>query len=118
MKSFGNEIKFYAEHTAKYESVAVRGLSLDEDESAFCVRRNRIVCYTDEKYPYMKRLRENFLWTLGKVHFVSFENECIVSVYDYRGCDIVFASREKMREFYEKLKPYLFEYDMEEMKKE
>ena len=38
-----------------------------------------------------------------------------LSIYDHRGCDIVFATKEKMREFYNKLKPYFLEYDAEEM---
>ena len=46
---------------------------------------------------------------------MSFENECILSIYDDRGCDIVFATKEKMREFYNKLNPYFLEYDAEEM---
>ena len=49
--------------------------------------------------------------------FVSFENECILSVYDDRGCDAVFADKEKMCEFYPLLKPYFLEYDIEEMQK-
>ena len=51
------------------------------------------------------------------IHFVSFENECIMSIYDDRGCDIVFATKEKMQAFFGKLEPYLLAYDMEEMKK-
>ena len=62
-----------------------------------------------------KRAIENFSWGSRTVHFVSFENECILSIYDDRGCDIVFTTKEKMREFYNKLKPYFLEYDAEEM---
>ena len=56
----------------------------------------------------------------GKGHevgVVSFQNECIMSVYDDRGCDIVFATHEKMKEFYHTLEPYFLSYDAEEMKK-
>ena len=52
-----------------------------------------------------------------EVGFVSFENECILSVYDDRGCDIVFATREKMNAFYHKLRPYFLNYDLDEMEK-
>lgn len=38
-----------------------------------------------------------------------------MSIYDDRGCDIVFANKEKMRKLFTKLKPYLLDYDMEEM---
>ncbi|MBQ8213270.1 MAG: DUF3885 domain-containing protein, partial [Clostridia bacterium] len=81
------------------------------------VQKNRIICYTDSKYPYKKRVIENFPWGWRTVHFVSFENECILSIYDHRGCDVVFATKEKMREFYDKLKPYFLESDVEEMAK-
>ena len=50
------------------------------------------------------------------VSFVSIENECIFSVYDDRGCDIVFFSVEKYKEFYLKLEQYFFDYDREKMK--
>lgn len=111
------ELCFLMEHFKKYDHTVVAGLPLDEDDMEISVRRNRIICYTDEKYPYKKRILENFSWAKRKVHFVSFENECILSIYDDRGCDIVFADKDKMMEFYHKLKPYLLAYDMEEMKK-
>ena len=50
------------------------------------------------------------------VSFVSIENECIFSVYDDRGCDIVFFSVEKYKEFYLKLEQYFLDYDREKMK--
>ena len=111
------ELLFLMEHFKKYDHTVVAGLPLDEDDAEINARRNRIICYTDERYPYKKRAWENFSWAKRKVHFVSFENECILSIYDDRGCDIVFADKNKMREFYHKLKPYLFDYDMEEMEK-
>lgn len=51
------------------------------------------------------------------VSFVSFDNKCIFSVYDDRGCDIVFFSVEKYKEFYLKLEQYFLDYDRERMKK-
>ena len=48
---------------------------------------------------------------------MSFENECIYSVYDDRGCDVVFFTHGKMKEFYNKLKPYFLDYDIEEMER-
>ena len=50
------------------------------------------------------------------VSFVSIENECIFSVYDDRGCDIVFFSVDKYKEFYLKLEQYFLDYDREKMK--
>ncbi|MBR2971058.1 MAG: DUF3885 domain-containing protein [Clostridia bacterium] len=112
---FKKDIRFLAQHINKYEKTVIFNIPLDEDEDS--VQKNRIICYTDAKYPYKKRAIENFHGGARTVHFVSFENECILSIYDDRGCDIVFATREKMREFYDKLKPYFLEYDAEEMSK-
>ena len=50
------------------------------------------------------------------VSFVSLDNQCIFSVYDDRGCDIVFFSNEKYKEFYLKLEQYFLDYDREKMK--
>ena len=112
---FKRNIKFLAQHINKYEHTVILNIPLDEDEDS--VQKNRVICYTDAKYPYKKRAIESFSWGSRTVHFVSFENECILSIYDHRGCDIVFATKEKMREFYDKLKPYFLEYDAEEMSK-
>lgn len=110
-------IRFLAQHLDKYENTVIFNIPLDEDEKELIVQKNRIICYTDVKYPYKKRVIENFSWGSRTVHFASFTNECILSIYDDRGCDIVFATKEKMREFYDKLKPYFLEYDIEEMAK-
>lgn len=50
------------------------------------------------------------------VSFVSFDNQFIFSVYDDRGCDIVFFSEDKYKEFYAKLEPYFLDYDRTTMK--
>ena len=50
------------------------------------------------------------------VSFVSFGNEFIFSVYDDRGCDIVFFSEDKYKEFYAKLELYFLDYDITTMK--
>ena len=115
IRYFKRNIKFLSQHVNKYENTIVFNIPLDEDEKENNVQKNRIICYADSKYPYKKRAIENFSWGSRTVHFVSFENECILSIYDDRGCDIVFATKEKMREFYNKLKPYFLEYDAEEM---
>ena len=51
------------------------------------------------------------------VSFVSIDNQCIFSVYDDRGCDIVFFNNEKYKDFYVKLEQYFLDYDREKMKK-
>ena len=50
------------------------------------------------------------------VSFVSLDNQCIFSVYDDRGCDVVFFTKEKYREFYVKLEQYFLDYDREKMR--
>ena len=52
-----------------------------------------------------------------KISLVSCKSDFIFTIYDDRGCDIVFADKGKMREYFPKLQKYLLEYDMEEMKK-
>lgn len=110
-------IKFLAKHINHYEHAVVRNIEPDEDARGFHIQKNRIICYVDEKYPYKNRIVKNLSWKDRTVHFVSFENECILSIYDNRGCDIVFATKEKMRAFYSKLEPYFLAYDLEEMQK-
>ena len=76
-----------------------------------------MVSYRDtEDFP-VHRLIRRCIWEqhLAPVGFVSFENECILSIYDDRGCDIVFATHEKLRELYPLLKSYFLDYDAEEM---
>ena len=50
------------------------------------------------------------------VSFVSLDSQCIFSVYDDRGCDIVFFSNEKFKVFYMKLEQYFLDYDRERMR--
>ena len=116
-KWFERDAKFFAKHINNYECSIVRNIELDEDEKDFYIQKNRIICYADNKYPYKKRIVENFPWVGKTVHFVSFENECILSIYDDRGCDIVFATKEKMCAFYPKLEYYLLPHDLAKMQK-
>lgn len=90
----------------------------DEDgEEEKTYTRNRVVSYRDTQDFPVHRLIRRCIWEqqLVPVGFVPFRNECILSIYDDRGCDIVFAAHEKMREFYPPLKPYFLDYDAEEM---
>ena len=90
----------------------------DEDgETEKTYTRDRVVSYRDtEDFPVHRLIRRN-IWEqhLAPVGFVSFKNVCILSIYDDRGCDVVFATHEKLRQFYPPLKPYFLAYDAEEM---
>ena len=113
------ERAFFTRMTAR-RHVIVPNLRTYEDgepEEEKTYTRNRVVSYRDaEDFPVHRLIRRN-IWEqhFAPVGFVSFENECILSIYDDRGCDIVFATHEKMRAFYPLLKPYFLDYDAEEM---
>ncbi|MBQ3506942.1 MAG: DUF3885 domain-containing protein [Clostridia bacterium] len=92
----------------------------DEDgESEKTYTRDRVVSYRDGKDFPVNRLIRRCIWEQQRtpVGFVSFDNDCILSIYDDRGCDVVFATHEKLREFYPFLNPYFLKYDAEEMKR-
>lgn len=117
IKSFKNQIKNLAKWFNKYPHKIVCNLPSEMEEESEIT--NRIVCFVrDYKINYKKLIKQNIIayHINSPISFVSYENECIMSIYDDRGCDIVFANKEKMREFFTRLKPYLFDYDMEEMK--
>ena len=112
------ELGFLARCYEKYEHTAVFGVPMDDD--ADCVRENRIVCFLDgdeKKKPLKKWIEMQFAWTQRRISLVSCKNDFIFTIYDDRGCDIVFATKEKMREYFPKLRKYLLEYDIEEMGK-
>lgn len=113
--------RFLRENQFRYRHVTVRNLpTYDEPGDSDCelIRRNRVVCFSDGKgFDYETLLRNEIFWEGHEVSFLSFENECIFSVYDDRGCDIVFMTREKLREFYHKIEPYFLDYDREEMER-
>lgn len=96
-----------------YRHAAVRDLPFDGAEG---VRRHRIVCYADGTgFDDLGLLRRQLRDEGLDISLVCFANDCILSVYDDRGCDIVFASHEKLAEFYPRLEPYFLDYDREEM---
>ena len=113
--------RFLRENQFRYRHVTVRNLpTYDEPGDPDCelIRRNRVVCFSDGKgFDYETLLRNEIFWEGHEVSFLSFENECIFSVYDDRGCDIVFMTQEKLREFYHKIEPYFLDYDREEMER-
>lgn len=114
------QLRFLLECQRNYRHFTVRNLATydDPEDCEGMIRRNRVICYRDGKALDHSALIEGEFGPYGhEVSFVSFENECILSVYDDRGCDIVFATREKMNAFYQKLRPYFLDYDLEEMEK-
>lgn len=116
-----DNLRFLLEMQAEYRHFSVRNLETYgdfDDEYIGKQRRNRIICYSDGKnFDYSRLIDQEMSGKGHNVGLVSFQNECIMSVYDDRGCDIVFATHEKMKEFYHTLEPYFLSYDAEEMKK-
>ena len=114
-------LRFLSECMMKYRHVSVKGLKTDlepDDPDWGSVRRNRIVCYADDGGFDDRMLMEHQLVRDDgrELGLVSFDNECILSVYDDRGCDAVFATYEKMAAFYPLLEPFFLDYDRAEMK--
>ena len=111
-------LRFLLDNTLHYRHISVKDLKI-YDHMDPATRRNRIVCYADDNgFDDMALIEKQMAdRDIDEVSLVSFENECILSVYDDRGCDIVFATYEKMCEFYHQLKPFFHSYDMELMEK-
>ena len=120
LESEADNLRFLLEMQAEYRHFSVRDLETYgdfDDEYIGKQRRNRIICYSDGKtFDYSGLIDQEISENGHNVGLVSFQNECIFSVYDDRGCDIVFATHEKMKEFYHLLEPYFLSYDAEEMK--
>ena len=107
------QLRFLEDMQNRYRHAAVRDLPLGEAEEG---RRHRIVCYADGTgFDDLSLLRRQLRDEGLDVGLVSFPNDCILSVYDDRGCDVVFAGPEKLAEFYPRLEPYFLDYDREEM---
>ena len=121
LESEADNLRFLLEMQAEYRHFAVRDLETYgdfDDEYIGKQRRNRIICYSDGKdFDYCGLIDQEINGKGHNVGLVSFQNECILSVYDDRGCDIVFATHEKMKKFYHLLEPYFLSYDIEEMEK-
>lgn len=72
--------------------------------------------YDVDKSKIKKIIKHQILNGSNIYHFVSFKNNFIFSIYDDRGCDIVFFDGGKYKEFYHILEKYFLDYDRELMK--
>ena len=110
--------QFLAQYTARYRHVILENMPVyDPDDTQ--LRRNRVVCFSDGLGFNLQDLIQRQISGEDEheISFVSFRNECIISVYDDRGCDIVFANLRKMRAFYPALQPYFLDCDRAEMQR-
>lgn len=119
IKTETDALRFLLESMMNYRHVSVKGLKTYDDPGDSDIRRNRIVCYADDNGFNDLELIEKQIAdeNNSEVSLVSFENECILSVYDDRGCDIVFSTYKKMLQFYQQLEPFFLDYDRELMEK-
>ena len=119
-KKEAHRVRFLLEYQRNYRHVTVKNLRTycaPDDPEYENIRRNRVLCYAgDRGFDDLKLLRGQIDSEVNSdVSLVSFENECILSVYDDRGCDVVFADPAHFRAFYPALEPYFLAYDLEEM---
>ena len=96
----------------------IEDISIVEDDCAeIPVKITRSVFYPDRDITN-ELIKENIVNHYAfHSHLVSYDNDCIVSIYDERGLDIVFFDEDKYCEIYEKLFNYLLQYDIEVMRK-
>ena len=119
----GWQDRFVRSFQRKYRYTVIPDLDPGDLAEDGLTKRDRILCYADGKRFHASRLIRRLVRSDfgGKgaldTSFVSFENECFLSIYDDRGCDVVFATKEKYRQFYTLLSQFLLDYDLEEMKR-
>lgn len=113
-------LQFSLGYQQKFEHRVVRDIPFDKenDNNFGIIRVNRICCYPNEKFNAIDIINSQIK---GKneltIHLVSFENNCIFTVYDDRGCDIVFYDKSRFQQFYPLLEEYFLDYDIELMKR-
>lgn len=106
-----NRLKFCLSYQKMFKHIVIRDIPFDKDSDI--IRRNRICCYPDEKFNPINVINAQIDNEHNPIiHLVSFDNKCIFTVYDDRGCDIVFFSRSKFRKFYPLLQKYFLDYDI------
>jgi len=103
---------FVAEKTIELE---IDDLDKDIYEDLSTIKRN--LSYNVPKIKIIDAIKQMFKNQSYVYHFVSYKNNLIYSIYDDRGCDIVFFKKEDYKKYYSKLEKYFLEYDKELMEK-
>ena len=113
-----NQLRFLDAMQSRYRHAVVRDLPVYDEGPERDHWRHRIVCWPDawgfDDLGLLQRQLKDEPEPL-EISLVSFANECILSVYDHRGCDIVFADHASMMRFYYRLEPFFLAYDAEKM---
>ena len=92
-------------------------LGIGYDNEYFINAENRALEILDIKIKIIDAIKQMFKNQSYVYHFVSYKNNLIYSIYDDRGCDIVFFKKEDYKKYYSKLEKYFLEYDKELMEK-
>ncbi|MCH5154290.1 MAG: DUF3885 domain-containing protein [Clostridiales bacterium] len=114
-----NRLRFCLGYQKKFKHKVVRDIHdiPDDRDADTIIRRNRICCYADKKFNAIDAINAQIdRQDNPTIHLVSFVNNCIFTVYDDRGCDIVFYDKNKFRIFYPLLQKYFLEYDLDLMR--
>lgn len=118
---YAEEVKrltsFLLDNMRRYRHTVVKDTPAAMGEEDGLIKNNRVICFSDGSGFDNEKLiklciEDRFDPEIG---FVSFENDCVLRIYDDRGCDVIFANEEKFLEFYPLLEPYFLEYDRERM---
>lgn len=102
--------------TARYRSFTVEKIApgpFDDEENAL---RSRFFFWRDEDtFDVSAIIAACFDEQASTLHLLSRTADCALSIYDSRGCDIVFANPRAMLQYYHVLSPYFLDYDRAEM---
>lgn len=86
-------LKFCLSMQNRYKHHTVRNIKITKDEDFFetPILENRIICYPNKNFILREFVSQRINDYINPIiHFVSYSNECIFSIYDDRGCDVVF----------------------------
>ena len=111
-------LRFLDAMQRRYRHAVIRDLPTGEEGPDKDCRRSRVFCWRDggrfdEPELLERQLREEP--EPLEIGLVSFEHECVLSVYDCRGCDLVFAGPEQFLALYSRLEPFFLDYDRAEL---
>lgn len=96
-------------------NIKIIKLNYKDDDDDELEEVNRIF-YFSNKIDIGEIINNNFDTSTPIIHLVSLKHNFIFSIYDKRGCDIVFFNEKEFIKYYSILENYLFDYDKKKMK--
>ena len=95
----------------------------DDEDGAYRTHRFTLKCKTAE-FRYMSMLRAICNQDMGikpsifhRVYFINTSRNTIFHVYDDRGCDVLAASPERIKDVYHRYNDWILDYDRNEIDK-